>query len=574
MSILPRMTSSTLRLWPNWHTNLLNTGLIIKDDSVTKRAISNATSGSIAHSDFSRDATRPPSVASSEKSSNSSYSLERYLEEQEEAVSPTAIVSNAHLLGVPTSPSRSPRSLFGHNLDNIGYLHSGPPSVGSRGPLSSNESWGSQSSISRPSQSRTNRQGVRKRPRTSASSLHSNSARSSASYKSGDIPAGIQPISATLFFCVVCSQEFKSFSEWKRHEESVEFQAWEWVCCLGMETFPSGNCIFCMAKQVDSSHMISKHQFFRCCGKLEMDHMPFSRKDHLREHIRRKHHTDKDTEPPALNIMLNNWRRPNPKINQDALRCGFCGLVFAIGKWDQRCEHVANHFKQGLNMSAWWASRQNNEFRHDSNLLRGPHLSYTDPKGSFVQVCQCCPDMVHHIASHDMAWSQPCQCCCCKKVFPSWDTAQQHQLCTYWSCSFLPSIEMAFYGYEDGILSCCFCGDDMGRDQREGAWRSPDERKQHLEVHNFRGCEQEKFFSFEAFQTHLIVEHRLTQGPDDIGLMSLRTACCKTARSTFQPYVALTSSLQMKSSARPKRVRGRTWKRIAENFNGAFGGKE
>jgi hypothetical protein len=131
---------------------------------------------------------------------------------------------------------------------------------------------------------------------------------------------------------------------------------------------------------------------------------------------------------------------------------------------------------------------------------------------------------------------RPCVCCCCGTPYPSWEAAKQnHQICFYWSCSFLSSANSAFYGYQDGIISCCFC-DDLDNDHRIEAWHSPDARMEHLVRHNFRACDQRKYTSFYTFLDHLYEAHTLQRDPDSIGIMELRSACLRSCPSTFKPY--------------------------------------
>jgi hypothetical protein len=131
---------------------------------------------------------------------------------------------------------------------------------------------------------------------------------------------------------------------------------------------------------------------------------------------------------------------------------------------------------------------------------------------------------------------RPCKCCCCGAVFPSWQIAiDRHRYCYYWSCSFIPSANFAFYGYHDQKISCCFCN-DLDTERQAEAWRSPEARIRHLEKHSFRMCNQQKFTDYNAFLNHLYEGHDLRRNPDSIEILVLRGAASRFYQSTFKPY--------------------------------------
>jgi hypothetical protein len=132
--------------------------------------------------------------------------------------------------------------------------------------------------------------------------------------------------------------------------------------------------------------------------------------------------------------------------------------------------------------------------------------------------------------------NRPCKCCLCGTEFPSWQIAtDQHPFCYYWSCSFLPSADDAFYGYHDQRITCCFC-DGLDTEHQAEAWQSPETRLQHLERHRFRMCNQERYTDYNAFLLHLYEFHRLQRNPDSIEILVLRGACSRSCQSTFKPY--------------------------------------
>ena len=72
------------------------------------------------------------------------------------------------------------------------------------------------------------------------------------------------------------------------------------------------------------------------------------------------------------------------------------------------------------------------------------------------------------------------------------DAVDQHMACKHWSCSLLQ-----ICGRMNEL--CLYCGVTMAGEN---------ELLTHLtEVHNFRGCTQEYFFSAESYSDHLTSEH-------------------------------------------------------------------
>jgi hypothetical protein len=299
-------------------------------------------------------------------------------------------------LAVPFRSSRSHRSnpSIDYPVNRRLSYTSACSSAGSRAPSSID------SSKSNSSNGRNSRPGKRLHHRAAPyPSPHHSIAMSNGS------PHAVSPHSdksnAPRFFCTVsqCHIELKSPYDWKRHEESVHFTPWQWICCKDQETFRKDQCLFCQDQCVDVEHM-RKHRFFHCSSKPDCDRL-YSRKDQLWEHIRRYHHTHKNTENPGISKTLDLWKRPNPQLDHRALFCGFCGRTFQT--WDQRAQHVINHFKDGLDLSAWWPLRVDNDFRHEYKVLQGPH----DPRAAFnspYYVCPCCPEMAQHITEYHPLW--------------------------------------------------------------------------------------------------------------------------------------------------------------------------
>lgn len=97
------------------------------------------------------------------------------------------------------------------------------------------------------------------------------------------------------------------------------------------------------------------------CTQRSQQERTFFRRDHLVQHVLRNHKADisphdidrcKVAADPLISTHL-------------ALRCGFCG--FWARSWEERSEHLSNHFSIGIaDMSEWWLRRRRNELRLSS----------------------------------------------------------------------------------------------------------------------------------------------------------------------------------------------------------------
>jgi hypothetical protein len=113
---------------------------------------------------------------------------------------------------------------------------------------------------------------------------------------------------------------------------------------------------FCPNSRLDSNHR-AKHNLLECIHKPEEDRA-FTRKDHLKLHINKRHLIRGEGMKGDIQDVLDSWARqslPFEKTDPE-LHCGFCGRRFEA--WKDRVEHVANHFKDGLDLSSWWPQRE------------------------------------------------------------------------------------------------------------------------------------------------------------------------------------------------------------------------
>jgi hypothetical protein len=153
----------------------------------------------------------------------------------------------------------------------------------------------------------------------------------------------------SLYYCTRegCTYSTHSCAEWKRHEESQKHSQQERFMCLECPQSPplvdvNGDpiCEFCKTS-FPSLGNLSAH--YLQCQHAQRSSTTYGRKDRLIAHLR-DHHTINNANQVAAAgrfTVDSQWPR----------QCGFCGVFFKT--WDERMGHVASHFQEGLDMSAW-----------------------------------------------------------------------------------------------------------------------------------------------------------------------------------------------------------------------------
>ncbi|KAL5119953.1 hypothetical protein ACEQ8H_002051 [Pleosporales sp. CAS-2024a] len=145
--------------------------------------------------------------------------------------------------------------------------------------------------------------------------------------------------------CTFCTETFKTRYDWQRHEKALHLPLEKWVCALHGPRAVKANaaelcCVFCGEVNPQDAHIESHH--YTLCQERDPDERAFHRKDHLVQHLRLVHQAK--FEPWSMK----DWMVPMPDINS---RCGFCG--FEMTKWEERTDHLAEHFKMGASMRDW-----------------------------------------------------------------------------------------------------------------------------------------------------------------------------------------------------------------------------
>jgi hypothetical protein len=177
------------------------------------------------------------------------------------------------------------------------------------------------------------------KPSRSDSSASLQTSERSAIARTPSLNLQARELSQKTYECTwrACLMSFASKSDWKRHEE-VHCPQWEWIC-----TFTSQSA-------GKSSNVIP-------CSRL-----PFKRSDHLREHLRKDHKcTDVSRVEAGRQCII-----PENSFNK---QCGFCGQI--TRNWLDRIDHIAEHFKNGKNMSEWTDPWREDVFEEESTPSDG-----------------------------------------------------------------------------------------------------------------------------------------------------------------------------------------------------------
>ncbi|RAO67863.1 uncharacterized protein BHQ10_003875 [Talaromyces amestolkiae] len=153
-----------------------------------------------------------------------------------------------------------------------------------------------------------------------------------------------QPVrGARIFQCTFCTDSFPAKYDWQRHEKSVHLALEKWTCAPhgGVITTSDGKkaCAFCRAPNPTEDHL-ETHNYLACQEKTVQERT-FYRKDHLNQHLRLMHDVKYDS-------SMDQWRSTTNEIKS---RCGLCDTNFTT--WKERVDHIAQHFKNGADMSKW-----------------------------------------------------------------------------------------------------------------------------------------------------------------------------------------------------------------------------
>jgi hypothetical protein len=190
-------------------------------------------------------------------------------------------------------------------------------------------------------------------------------------------------LKSPTFWCTFCGKEFGRRYEWKRHEESVHVPQCMWVCPFVKRDMSLEYCPCCNIIQPKPDHLLNHAS--QLCENESVESRSFSRQDHLVQHMQLCH--------PNASGDTAGWRRQLGKRSRQALEpippnsktliCGFCGYTSTW--WEDRVEHVGNHFQAGADLTQWWLKRANNCREQESELWETTRDSLRDPDDRTLQ---------------------------------------------------------------------------------------------------------------------------------------------------------------------------------------------
>lgn len=156
------------------------------------------------------------------------------------------------------------------------------------------------------------------------------------------------------FSCTVvgCTRSFKSAFDWKRHEAGVHGHSdREWICMLTDEFKSQSECVFC-SEAMDTIHHLGEHAIAPCSDKRIIERT-FFRKDLLKQHVLHAHLAGEHDSVRKNFQVPQDWSRlvESSDVRPASCWCGFCGRTFE--SVTTRMDHVAQHFREGMDMRAW-----------------------------------------------------------------------------------------------------------------------------------------------------------------------------------------------------------------------------
>lgn len=151
---------------------------------------------------------------------------------------------------------------------------------------------------------------------------------------------------ARIYQCTFCTDRFRTRHDWVRHETSLHLSLKRYICCpSGPTVFDECTdrevCAYCGITEPTAKH-IGLHNHESCQARPPSTRI-FTRKDHLRQHLKLVH---------DCHVLPDSWHLEAKFVNS---RCGFCGQRFTT--WDARNDHLVVHFKGGARMESWTGCR-------------------------------------------------------------------------------------------------------------------------------------------------------------------------------------------------------------------------
>ncbi|KAF6824814.1 homeobox and c2h2 transcription factor [Colletotrichum musicola] len=352
-----RFSSKSLRILKMWLSNnsqhpyptTLDMELLERQTGLSKQQISNWLSNTRRRSKFKAPPKRPPSPAITSatsqpikigKGSRLPTGFEHMDPMQRWQVSPpehepASVSAIAHAVSdFPpgaqnvfdrSSTESAPRSLYtGSSASSAGTSQSSRSSANSAYSHNSRTSLRLLDPLGKSAMKRRRRRGLAQRQETKGSNT--------------------LWLAQQMYQCTFCTETFKTKHNWQRHEKSMHLSLERWECSPSGPTIPDASgrpvCVFCGEGNPDADHM--EGHDYSVCKTRDPEDRTFYRKDHLQQHLKLVH------DSKFLKWPMNDWKRENSMVRS---RCGFCGLI--MGSWNDRADHLAEHFKDGKTMQEW-----------------------------------------------------------------------------------------------------------------------------------------------------------------------------------------------------------------------------
>lgn len=164
----------------------------------------------------------------------------------------------------------------------------------------------------------------------------------------------VENLADRRFQCTFCTDRFKTKFDWVRHEKTLHLSLETWTCpgasAEEVRKLASSSqlCAFCDSSDTSMVHY-ALHKPTACAPVFDnpSSRRIFSRKDHLRQHLRVAHNVH-----DISNTIQQHWR--SEMINLRS-RCGFCNATFT--RWDERVNHLVQEFHNGAEMKNWRGPR-------------------------------------------------------------------------------------------------------------------------------------------------------------------------------------------------------------------------
>jgi hypothetical protein len=180
------------------------------------------------------------------------------------------------------------------------------------------------------------------------------------------------------YVCTFCCAIFRHSFEWRRHETAVHCPHLGWTCMATGPVTEDDECVFCSTPHPSEAHL-EQHRASDCLVKRTLEDRKYNRKDLLLQHVRAIH-LARDASK-SFNIP-EAWRTDTEPLSIHPVWCGFCQETFRTTA--HRMDHVAQHFQQGCDMTAWVPPSASVEADFQMHNLPSEMMDTSDPTPSRI----------------------------------------------------------------------------------------------------------------------------------------------------------------------------------------------